>query len=248
MVEESKSKCGEIFRIDNGSYIFICFHCGAEFQSSSDIVEHIEKHFLWNPLPFAAAFNFTVNVKLEDESKEIAAESFSHTTNEFIEPKIEVEEENEEDNDDNELIKQSNDDESDHWPGDLFDLDEKEDKNVSTEIVKGQPVKLNVTKVRKKRLTRSNKSPLLLLSQNINRKGKRKSIFICETCGKQFDYKSKIRDHVTMHVNIISAPPPPPPQHYQCDVCSATFNKKISLRIHLSRHRSEDFHINGPMK
>lgn len=239
MVDESKSKCGEIFRIDNGSYIFICFHCGAEFKSSADIVEHIEKHFLLNPLPFAAAFNFTVNVKLEDESKEFNDTIFSP----LVVPKIEVDLDAEHRNEND--THQHRDDESDHWPGDIFDLAEKGHKikaNKSTpkERVEPQPVKLKKSKLKQKKRI---KSPPSSTQNNHRKRNKRKTVFICETCGKQFKYKSQIREHVTIHANISL-----PPQLYECDVCSATFSKKFSLRTHLHRHLPEDFHKTEPMK
>lgn len=39
------SKCGEIFRKEQGNYLFLCFHCGDEFKSPIEIVDHIETHF-----------------------------------------------------------------------------------------------------------------------------------------------------------------------------------------------------------
>lgn len=42
----SASKCGEILRADTGKYVFLCFHCAAEFGSAIEIMEHIEDaHF-----------------------------------------------------------------------------------------------------------------------------------------------------------------------------------------------------------
>lgn len=40
------SKCGEILRANSGKYVFLCFHCAAEFGSAVEIMQHIEEaHF-----------------------------------------------------------------------------------------------------------------------------------------------------------------------------------------------------------
>lgn len=247
MVEESKSKCGEIFRIDNGDYIFICFHCGAEFAAAADIVDHINKHFQWTPLPFAAAFNVAVSVKVEDESSEGHLTTAPLKAGLVVEPKIELNE-GRVPTSANAADKTDDDgEESDHWPGDLFDfVDDNGLKDVARDTPANDDVRAQSKSKLRSRQKRSKRSkspvdPSATAHKPKQSKAQRKSRFVCDSCGKRFGNFSQIREHMNVHANI-------PPQMYQCDVCSAMFNKKFSLRIHLSRHRAEDFLHTEPMQ
>ena len=39
------NKCGEIYRIDAGKFLFQCFLCSAEFFTPIDIIDHLEAHY-----------------------------------------------------------------------------------------------------------------------------------------------------------------------------------------------------------
>ena len=52
--------------------------------------------------------------------------------------------------------------------------------------------------------------------------------WICKICGKYTTLKSNMKKHVEIHVNGLS---------YQCNICSNTYNTKMSLNNHRKSHK-----------
>lgn len=232
-MSEEKLKCGEIFRVNEGKYIFICFHCGDEFQSSSKIVKHIDTHFQWNqPLPFAAAFDLSVNVKKEIEEEDIIFEDEQVTVADFLTTKLEKIEEIEQDKK-QEIPSHKNDDDdedSDYWPGDLFDL---AGDDIAANESDAKPEVVVAVKNPKKKITRKQpKRPWI--------PRKKTSTYICEPCGAMYEYKNDMRLHILdNHAKKIKT--------LECDVCGSKFKSRFSLKKHLRRHRPEDYTVSEPL-
>lgn len=233
-----KSKCGEIFRITEGKYLFICFHCGDEFQSPSKIVKHIETHFQWNGLPFAAAFDLSVDVK-----KEVEEDIADVTVTDFLTTKLEKVEdavgggplETIRKNVDSHATKPDEDEDSDYWPGDLFDLagDDFNEPQVKPELeTKGMGRKRKANSGTGGGKRRPNKQRWV--------PKKKPATYVCEPCGATYEYKNDLRLHILdSHAKKMKT--------FECDVCASKFKSKFSILKHLNRHRPEDFTVAEPM-
>lgn len=65
-----KSKCGEIFRMDtDGTYCFICFHCGDEFHTAISILHHINLHFNNETKPLTTPIGNNIDTTPVEEIK-----------------------------------------------------------------------------------------------------------------------------------------------------------------------------------
>ncbi|XP_048520854.1 zinc finger protein 836 isoform X26 [Dendroctonus ponderosae] len=63
--------------------------------------------------------------------------------------------------------------------------------------------------------------------------GKKKAIFKCADCGKQFQYKDSLSRHINQtHFSL-----------YQCEYCSKTFASKWSLTAHEDTHTGQKEHV-----
>lgn len=242
---EEKSKCGEIFRLNEGKYIFICFHCGDEFESASKIVKHIETHFQWNqPLPFAAAFDLSVNVKKELDEDIFDTEYTTPAVDDFVTTKLEkIEDTDQHQQQENKQIESTHrdddDEDSDYWPGDLFDLAGDDFVNESDTP---KPEEKPVTEVKRKgrRPKAGDGGSKKKWPKRLWVPRKKTSTYICEPCGAIYEYKNDMRLHILdNHAKKIKT--------LECDVCGSKFKSRFSLKKHLRRHRPEDYTVSEPM-
>lgn len=64
------SKCGEILRAESGKYVFLCFHCAAEFLTAEKIMQHIEEAHFSMPIHLLPCDKDTKNdLKLKKKTK-----------------------------------------------------------------------------------------------------------------------------------------------------------------------------------
>jgi uncharacterized Zn-finger protein len=65
------------------------------------------------------------------------------------------------------------------------------------------------------------KKLILKTEPTIEKKVKLEEIFVCNTCGKEFNTKNKLRRHMPVHIVI------------QCTECNKTFSTRTHLRFHI---------------
>ncbi|CRL07924.1 CLUMA_CG020945, isoform A [Clunio marinus] len=68
------------------------------------------------------------------------------------------------------------------------------------------------------------------------KKAEKSGFFICDTCGKNFPFRSYLRDHIRrMH-----PPPNPNPTVYECDYCGTTRNYRRLISKHIRNVHRQD--------
>lgn len=74
----SSSKAAEIYRENSGRFVYVCFHCGINFDNIADTLAHIDIHF-----------TAQINIKTDDETLDlldIKCELLDDTSQEVVDP------------------------------------------------------------------------------------------------------------------------------------------------------------------
>ena len=66
--------------------------------------------------------------------------------------------------------------------------------------------------------------------KSINKKQKKKGIFHCMICSKEFDYISKLQNHEMTHTGV---------KPFQCQICKKSFARSNHLKMHAMSHTGE---------